>query len=204
MRGIRSRHAATIIPPKRTAGRPHWQNPDGRRAAATAGRLAALAMIVAEVMGVGIFLTPAGMARTLGATGWVLGVWALVGLLSAAGAVCYAELGSRYPEAGGAYVFLREAFGARCAFVYGWMSLLVMDPGLTAALGVGLAQYLLVLFGGPASLVPGVAIVAIVVVSGLTLLGVGAARAFSAGRPRRSSPRSRSSLAPWQCRVAKS
>jgi APA family basic amino acid/polyamine antiporter len=133
----------------------------------------ALAMIVAEVMGVGIFLTPAGMARTLNTTGWVLAVWALVGLLSAAGAVCYAELGSRYPEAGGEYVFLREAFGARCAFVFGWMSLLVMDPGLTAALSVGLAQYLLVLFGGPASLVPSVAIVAIVAVSGLTLLGVG-------------------------------
>lgn len=137
------------------------------------GVSAALAMIVAEVMGVGIFLTPAGMARTLTTTGWVLGVWALVGLLSAAGAVCYAELGSRYPEAGGGYVFLREAFGARCAFVYGWMSLLVMDPGLTAALGVGLAQYLLVLFGGPASLVPVVAIAAIVAISALTLLGVG-------------------------------
>ena len=133
----------------------------------------ALAMIVAEVMGVGIFLTPAGMARTLTTTGWVLGVWALVGLLSVAGALCYAELGSRYPEAGGEYVFLREAFGARCAFVFGWMSLLVMDPGLTAALGVGLAQYLLVLFGGPASFVPGIAIVAIVAVSVLTLLGVG-------------------------------
>jgi APA family basic amino acid/polyamine antiporter len=137
------------------------------------GVSAALAMIVAEVMGVGIFLTPAGMARTLSNTGWVLGVWALVGLLSAAGAVCYAELGSRFPEAGGAYVFLREAFGARCAFVYGWMSLLVMDPGLTAALGVGLAQYLVMLFGGPASFIPAIAVVAIVAASGLTLVGVG-------------------------------
>jgi APA family basic amino acid/polyamine antiporter len=132
----------------------------------------ALAMIVTEVIGVGIFLTPTEMARTLGSTGWVLGVWALVGLLSVAGALCYAELGTRFPEAGGGYVFLREAFGERCAFVYGWMSLLVMDPGLTAALGVGLAKYLLVLVGGSQSLVPVVAIASIVGLSAVSAVGV--------------------------------
>lgn len=136
------------------------------------GVWAAVAMIVAEVMGVGIFLTPAQMSRTLGSTEWVLGVWALVGLLSAAGALCYAELGTRFPEAGGGYVYLREAFGDRCAFVYGWMSLLVMDPGLTAALGVGLATYLLALMGAPASLTPTVAIGAIVVLAVVSSLGV--------------------------------
>jgi APA family basic amino acid/polyamine antiporter len=123
-------------------------------------------------MGVGIFLTPAGMVRTLGSTPLVLGVWASMGLFSIAGALCYAELGSRFPEAGGAFVFLREAFGKRCAFVYGWMSLLVMDPGLTAALGVGLAQYLLALVGGPTSLVPAVAIGCILALSAVSLLGV--------------------------------
>jgi len=136
------------------------------------GVWAALAMIVAEVMGVGIFLTPAGMVRTLANPAWVLGVWALVGLLSVAGALCYAELGTRFPEAGGGFVFLREAFGERTAFVYGWMSLLVMDPGLTAALAVGLAQYLLALFGRPASLIPVVAIVSIVLMSIVSILGV--------------------------------
>ena len=131
-----------------------------------------MAMIVAEVMGVGLFLTPAGMARTLGATGWVLGVWTVMGLLSVAGALCFAELGSRFPEAGGSYVFLREAFGERCAFVYGWMALLVMDPGLAAALGVGLARYVLVLMNGPASLVPVVAIGCIVILAGVSILGI--------------------------------
>jgi APA family basic amino acid/polyamine antiporter len=129
-------------------------------------------MIVAEVMGVGIFLTPAGMARTLGSPAWVLGIWAVMGLLSAAGALCYAELGSRFPEAGGGYVFLREAFGERAAFVYGWMALLVMDPGLTAALGVGLAQYLLVLIGAPASLVPLVAIASIITLAAVSVISV--------------------------------
>jgi APA family basic amino acid/polyamine antiporter len=136
------------------------------------GVWAALAMIVAEVMGVGIFLTPAGMVRTLGSPAWVLGVWALIGVLSAAGALCYAELGTRFPEAGGGFVFLREAFGSRTAFVYGWMSLLVMDPGLTAALAVGLAQYVLALFGARPSLVPVVAVVSIIVMSLVSILGV--------------------------------
>jgi APA family basic amino acid/polyamine antiporter len=136
------------------------------------GVWAAIAMIVAEVMGVGIFLTPAGMVRTLANPAWVLSVWALMGLLSVAGALCYAELGTRFPEAGGAFVFLREAFGERTAFVYGWMSLLVMDPGLTAALAVGLAQYVLALLGGPGSLVPLVAIVSIILMSIVSILGV--------------------------------
>lgn len=129
-------------------------------------------MIVAEVMGVGIFLTPAGMVRTLGSPLWVLGVWVAMGVLSIAGALCYAELGTRFPEAGGGYVFLREAFGERSAFVYGWMSLLVMDPGLTAALAVGLAQYVLALFGVSTSFVPLVAIASILLMSGVSILGV--------------------------------
>jgi APA family basic amino acid/polyamine antiporter len=136
------------------------------------GIWAGVAMIVAEVMGVGIFLTPAGMVRTLGSTTWVLGVWLAMGILSIAGALCYAELGTRFPEAGGGFVFLREAFGERTAFVYGWMSLLVMDPGLTAALAAGLSQYVLALFGAPASLVPVVAIVCILVMSAVSMLGV--------------------------------
>jgi APA family basic amino acid/polyamine antiporter len=133
---------------------------------------AAIAMIVAEVMGVGVFLTPAGMARTVGSTEWVFAVWAVMGLLSLAGALCYAELGSRFPEAGGGYVFLREAYGERCAFVYGWMALLVMDPGLTAALGVGLARYLLAVVGGAEALVPAVAIAAILALAGGSILGL--------------------------------
>src|SRR5690349_10625696 len=57
------------------------------------------------------------------------------------GALCYGELSARYPEAGGGYVYLREAYGPAVAFMFGWMAFLVMDPGLTAALAVGLATY---------------------------------------------------------------
>ena len=97
------------------------------------GPWGATAMVISQVIGVGIFLTPATMMRTLGTVNAALGVWVVMGILSAAGALCYAELTTRFPAAGGAYVYLREAFGPRSAFVYGWMALLVMDPGRHSA-----------------------------------------------------------------------
>jgi len=105
------------------------------------GLRTATALIVGEVIAVGIFLTPAGMAKSLGSPGWLLIVWLLMGGMALCGALCYGELAARFPEAGGGYVYLREAFGRPIAFLYGWMALLVMDPGLTAALAVGLASY---------------------------------------------------------------
>jgi len=130
-------------------------------------------MVVSQVVGVGIFLTPATMMRTLGSPWTALAMWVAMGMLSAAGALCYAELSTRFPKAGGSYIYLREAYGPRSAFVYGWMALLVMDPGLTAALGIGFSQYLLATVGAPPELTPPVAIVAIVAFGLLTLLGIG-------------------------------
>jgi APA family basic amino acid/polyamine antiporter len=75
-----------------------------------------------------------------------LGLWMACGGLVLAGAFTFGELASRYPQAGGLYVYLREAWGARVAFLYGWQSLLVLDPGVTAALASGFSQYLLVLW----------------------------------------------------------
>lgn len=121
----------------------------------------ATAIVVSQVVGVGIFLTPATMMRTVGGLGPALALWAVMGLLSIAGALCYAELASRYPQAGGGYVFLREAYGERVAFVSGWMALLVTDPGITAALGIGLSQYLLAGLGASPALNVPVAIGAI-------------------------------------------
>jgi len=71
----------------------------------------------------------------------LLVVWLAMGAIALCGALCYGELAARYPEAGGGYVYLREAYGPAVAFMYGWMAFLVMDPGLTAALAVGLATY---------------------------------------------------------------
>lgn len=101
----------------------------------------AIALIVGQVIGVGIFLRPAGMAKSVGSPFWLLVVWLLMGAMTLSGALCYGELAARYPQAGGTYVYLREAFGKLLAFLYGWMVLLVLDPGLTALFGVGAADY---------------------------------------------------------------
>ena len=111
------------------------------------GLLAVTALVVGEVIGIGIFLTPAGMARSLGSPFWLLIVWLLMGVMALSGALCYGELAARTPEAGGGYVYLREAYGPGVAFLYGWKCMLVMDPGITAALAVGLASYVGYAFG---------------------------------------------------------
>lgn len=105
------------------------------------GLRTATALIVGEIIAVGIFLTPAGMAKSLGSPAWLLVVWLVMGALSLCGALCYGELAVRFPESGGCYAYLREAYGPAPAFLYGWMALLVMDPGLTAALATGAASY---------------------------------------------------------------
>ena len=105
------------------------------------GLLAVTALVVGEVIAIGIFLTPAGMARSLGSPFWLLIVWLLMGAMALSGALCYGELAARAPEAGGGYVYLRKAYGPAVAFLYGWKCMLVMDPGITAALAVGLASY---------------------------------------------------------------
>ena len=105
------------------------------------GLVAVTALVVGEVVAIGIFLTPAGMARSLGSPFWLLVVWLLMGVMALSGALCYGELAARSPQSGGGYVYLREAYGPAVAFLYGWKCLLVMDPGITAALAAGLASY---------------------------------------------------------------
>ena len=110
----------------------------------------ATALVVGEMIGVGIFLTPAGMAKSLGSPLWLLLVWLTKGAVALSGALSLGELAARHPSAGGSYIYLREAYGPLVAFLYGWMSLLVMDPGLTAALAMGMASYVGYLTGLPA------------------------------------------------------
>lgn len=136
------------------------------------GLRTATALIVGEVIAVGIFLTPAGMAKSLGSPVWLLVVWLLMGGMALCGALCYGELAARFPEAGGGYVYLREAYGRPVAFLYGWMALLVMDPGLTAALAVGMAGYLGYIFKLSPIELKVVAIVSIVFVALVNIRGV--------------------------------
>src|ERR1700678_2745534 len=106
----------------------------------------ATAAVAGESIAVGIFLTPAGMAKSLGSPFWLLVIWLTVGAMTLSGALCYGELAGRFSRSGGLYIYLQEIFGRRIAFLYGWMSLLVLDPGLTAALATGIAGYAAYIF----------------------------------------------------------
>ena len=136
------------------------------------GLWTATALVVGEVIAVGIFLTPAGMAKALGSPLWLLVVWLTMGVMALCGALCYGELSARYPEAGGGYVFLREAFGPAVAFMYGWMAFLVMDPGLTAALATGLATYAGYILELSPTQIKILAIATIILVSFINIRGV--------------------------------
>ncbi len=106
------------------------------------GLFSAALLVVGGIIGSGIFFTPAETARALPSGAWVLGVWALGGVVALAGALTYAELGAMLPEAGGAYVYVREAFGKLPAFLLGWMTWLLIATGAIAAVALGFADYL--------------------------------------------------------------
>src|SRR5207245_3123672 len=88
----------------------------------TAGPFLATCLIVANVIGSGIYTTPGFLARDLGSPVAVLAIWIVGAVLAFAGALSYSELGTMFPEAGGEYVYLREAFGSISGFLTGWAS----------------------------------------------------------------------------------
>jgi APA family basic amino acid/polyamine antiporter len=98
-------------------------------------------MMMGIVIGSGIFLTTGIMAQAIPSTPMILLAWLLGGLLILAGALTYAELGVSLPEAGGQYVYLREAYGHLYGFLFGWKMFLVNMTGSIAALGVAFAEY---------------------------------------------------------------
>src|SRR4051812_21002317 len=82
------------------------------------GLFDATTLVAGSMIGSGIFVVSSDIARDVGSAGWLMVVWALAGLLTVIGALSYAELASTYPQAGGQYVFLREAYGPLPAFLY--------------------------------------------------------------------------------------
>jgi APA family basic amino acid/polyamine antiporter len=98
--------------------------------------------LVLTVIGTGVFLKTAPMAQLVGSPSNVLLAWLAAGLLSLAGALTYAELGAMMPEAGGEYVFLREAYGDLPAFLFGWTSVMLIASGGLAAVSTALASFL--------------------------------------------------------------
>ena len=98
--------------------------------------------LVLTVIGTGVFLKAAPMAQLVGSPGKVLLAWLAAGLLSLAGALTYGELGAMMPEAGGEYVFLREAYGDLAGFLFGWTSVMLIASGGLAAVSNAVASFL--------------------------------------------------------------
>jgi len=106
------------------------------------GLWAAVAIVVSNVIGSGIFTTSGFLARDLGNPSLLLGAWVLGGILALAGALTYGELGARIPKAGGEYVFLRESFGPLPAFLTGWASFWVGFSAPIAAAAIAFVEHL--------------------------------------------------------------
>jgi basic amino acid/polyamine antiporter, APA family len=98
-------------------------------------------IVIGSMIGSGIFIVSAEMARWIGSPGWLLAAWVLTGLLTVAAALSYGELAAMMPRAGGQYVYLREAFSPLWGFLYGWTLFAVIQTGTIAAVAVAFARY---------------------------------------------------------------
>src|SRR5246127_4644664 len=110
------------------------------------GLLDSTMIVAGSMIGSGIFIVSGGIARQVGAPGWLLVVWLITGLLTVTAALSYGELAAMMPKAGGQYVYLREAFSPLWGFLYGWTLFLVIQTGTVAAVSVGFAKFLGVLW----------------------------------------------------------
>ena len=107
------------------------------------GPFDATMLVMGGIIGAGIFVNPAEVARHVHSPGLIVGVWVLGGLIAMAGALVYSELADRRPDVGGQYAYLRDAFGQTPAFLYGWSLLLVIQSGGMAAVAITFARYFL-------------------------------------------------------------
>src|SRR5437763_7161119 len=103
-------------------------------------------IVVGSMIGSGIFIVAADISRQTGSAGGLLLTWVLTGLLTISAALSYGELAALFPHAGGQYVYLREAYSPLWGFLYGWTLFLVIQTGTIAAVAVGFARYLGVIF----------------------------------------------------------
>jgi APA family basic amino acid/polyamine antiporter len=132
-----------------------------------------IAIVIGGVIGSGIFLVPKSIATVLPSPLLMLSVWVFGGLLSFFGALAFAELGAAMPEAGGMYVFLREAYGPLLSFLFGWTLFLIIDSGAIATLTVAFAsRYLPYFFKMSPLVIKAVSVAFIVFLAAVNIAGV--------------------------------
>ena len=106
------------------------------------GTFSATAIVVANMIGTGIFTMSGLLAANLPSPGWVLLCWLFGGIIAISGALCYAELATRMPEAGGEYVYLKKLYHPALGFLAGWTSLIVGFSAPIAAAAMGFSEYI--------------------------------------------------------------
>ncbi len=151
--------------------------------------LDATMLVVGSMIGSGIFIVSADIARTVGSPGYLLIVWLITGLVTVTAALSYGELAGMMPHAGGQYVYLREAYNPLVGFLYGWTLFLVIQTGTIAAVAVAFAKFTAVLVptagednvlvsiaGLPVSAAQLVGIASILLLTALNMKGIGVGR----------------------------
>ncbi|MBX3231088.1 MAG: amino acid permease [Labilithrix sp.] len=136
-------------------------------------------LVVSSVIGVGIFLTPGGVAKAFPSAGWFFFAWLLGGALALAGALANAELGAMFPRAGGNYVYLRAAYHPMAGFLVGWLSFFAIFAGTVATLAVGFTISLSTFFVLTPAAKVAVAITVIWVASGVNAYATRAGAALN-------------------------
>ena len=105
-----------------------------------------ISIVAGAMIGSGIFIVSADIARTVGSPGWLIVCWIITGLITVIGAISYGELASMMPNVGGQYAYLREAYHPLVGFLFGWTTFLVIQCGTIAAVAVAFAKFSGVLF----------------------------------------------------------
>ena len=137
------------------------------------GLISIIGIVIGTMIGSGIFINPAKVAKDVGTPALMLAVWILGGILSFFGALAVAELGAMFTRAGGIYVYLREAYGPLVAFLFGWALFLVIESGTIATLAVGFSSKYLPYFLDLSPLATRVVAVSLIAILALVnILGV--------------------------------
>ena len=134
------------MPVKLAAADPRPQTTENRGFTRGLGLFDSTMVVIGAMIGSGIFIVPAEMARNLGSAGWLLVAWVVAGALTIAGALSYGELSAMMPEAGGMFVYLREAYSPLWGFLYGWTLFSVIETGTIAAVALAFARFTGVLY----------------------------------------------------------
>lgn len=110
------------------------------------GLIDATSLVAGSMIGSGIFIVTAAMARDIGSAAWLLIIWLVTGLITVAAALSYGELAGMMPKAGGQFVYIQRAYGRLVSFLYGWTVFTVIQTGVIAAIAVTFANYSAIFF----------------------------------------------------------